>query len=157
MHLTTKCKSCNAPIEKTVMVDDRIQLAQKWGDEFSLNCQGCYSDSIYQPDDLKAIGNVKKRLIVLGICVGLSFLSGVIVQTFLAGSGSFMGLWHIIAYLTPLLFFSFYWKYDMESIRRFNHLKYRARQTNVAITNPAHKVHIAKTETIDTSMDGGSV
>ncbi len=144
MVLSTKCKSCNANFEQSFVVVDRIDLAQKHGEEMGMICKVCGADDIYAPDDFKAVNNVKVRQYAFAAAVVLSLISGTLALTFLNQHQFASLLLTYIIFAVPLVIFFIYIKHDTSAIRLFNRVKLKGHNVNAKMQSTRAKVNISK-------------
>jgi len=92
MKLIVKCPSCKQEIKTPHHVDNRIDYAKQYGDNFSLKCTNCNETTEYHVDDIKAIdytvGEILKNRIFLFVVVFL--VSSVLGFIFIGLAGVIM-------------------------------------------------------------------
>lgn len=81
MKLIVKCQNCNFENKAPHHVDNRIDYAKNYGDNFSLKCKNCGETNEYHVDDIKAVDYsfvelLKSRLIVFIILFIILFVIG---------------------------------------------------------------------------------
>ncbi len=81
MKLIVKCPKCGQENKAPHHVNNRIDYAKQYGDNFSLLCTSCNETSEYHVDDIKAIDFsfgeiIKNRLIVFLVIFALTLTLG---------------------------------------------------------------------------------
>lgn len=81
MKLIVKCLKCRKENKAPHHVDNRIDYAKQYGDNFSLECKFCNETAEYHVDDIRALDYsfgeiIKNRLIIFGIIFVVSLVVG---------------------------------------------------------------------------------
>lgn len=84
MKLIVKCNKCRHENKAPHHVNNRIDYAKQYGDNFSLTCKSCNETDEYHVDDIKAVdytfGEIfKNRLIVFAIIFVVTLVLGFFV------------------------------------------------------------------------------
>lgn len=84
MKLIVKCTKCKQENKAPHHVNNRIDYAKQYGDNFSLTCKSCNETGEYHVDDIKAVdytfGEIfKNRLIVFAIIFVVTLVLGFFV------------------------------------------------------------------------------
>lgn len=129
MKLIVKCTKCREENKVPYFVDNRVDYAKEYGENFTLKCKRCNEVSTYHVDDIKAVDYnfseiIKNRLMVFAVI----YVVALVLGYFLTGiTGGF-----IIALL--LVFISVVLAKRNNSAKNlvFNKHKLKGRVTNVA-------------------------
>lgn len=84
MKLIVKCTKCRHENKAPHHVNNRIDYAKQYGDNFSLTCKSCGETDEYHVDDIKAVDYsfveiIKNRLIVFAIIFVITLVLGFFV------------------------------------------------------------------------------
>ena len=124
MKLIVKCSKCRKENKAPHHVDNRIDYAKQYGDNFSLTCKSCNQTSEYHVDDIKAedcsFGEIiKNRLIVFAVIFVITLVLGLFVVG-IAGSV-------ILALVATLISMAFAKKNSSSKNLTFNKHKLKGR------------------------------
>lgn len=84
MKLIVKCNKCRHENKAPHRVNNRIDYAKQYGDNFSLTCKSCNATDEYHVDEIKAVDYsfgeiIKNRLIVFAIIFVVTMVLGFFV------------------------------------------------------------------------------
>ncbi|WP_370086781.1 hypothetical protein [Ekhidna sp.] len=128
MKLIVKCKKCRAENDSPNKASTRINIVQKYGEEFEMKCTSCNETDTYEVDDIKAVDYsfgeiVKNRIAVFIIVLVTTFILGF----FLIGiEGGF-----IISLISTLISMVMVKKNNSGKNLTFNKHKVKGRMSNI--------------------------
>lgn len=129
MKLVVKCPNCRQENKVPHHVNNRIDYAKLYGDNFSLTCKSCNETSEYHVDNIKAVDYsfvemIKNRLIIFIVIFVVSLVLGYTVI------GALGGL--IISIITSLISILFAIKYNSSMNLTFNKHKLKGRVSGIS-------------------------
>ena len=128
MKLIVKCPDCKQETKVLHHVDNRIDYAKQYGDNFNLKCTNCNTTTEYHVDDIKAIdysfGEILKNRIFLFIVLFL--VSSVLGFIFTGLAGAFM-----LFIITSLIVIALIKKNNSANNLTFNKHKLKARISGI--------------------------
>lgn len=128
MKLIVKCSDCRAEDKALHHVDNRIDYAKEFGDNFSLTCKSCNTMNEYHVDDIKAVDIsfveiIKNRFIAFAVI----FIVTLVLGFFVTGRAG--GI--ILAFITTFISTVFRKKNDTSKNLTFNKHKLKGRVSNI--------------------------
>ncbi|MCX2745459.1 hypothetical protein OO013_16385 [Mangrovivirga sp. M17] len=128
MKLIIKCKDCRNEIDSPYKASTRINIVQKFGEEFEIKCPACNSTNTYEVDDIRAVDYsfgelVQNRIAVFLVIMAVTFVLGF----FLIGTG--VGI--ITSIVSALIAIILFKNNNSGKNLTFNKHKVKGRMSNV--------------------------
>lgn len=84
MKLIVKCPKCRKENRAPHHVNNRIDYAKQYGDNFSITCQFCQKPSAFHVDEIKAVDYsfseiIKNRVIIFALILIISLILGMFI------------------------------------------------------------------------------
>ncbi len=90
MKLIVKCKECRSENNSPIKAATRINIVQKYGEEFEMKCNSCNKSCTYEVDDIRAVDYnfgelIKNRIVVFLVVLAVTFILGFLLFGLNAG------------------------------------------------------------------------
>ena len=104
MKLIVKCPKCRQANKALHLVNNRIDYAKQYGDNFSLTCDSCKESSEFHVDDIKAVDYTFGEIIINRLFVfAIIFVVTLVLGFFVIGTAGGIIL-SLIATLISIVF-----------------------------------------------------
>lgn len=128
MKLIVKCPNCNTENKAPHTMDNRIDYAMKYGDNFSVKCVSCGETTTYHVDEIRAVDYSFSELLINKLLIfGVVYVATLVLGIYLVGAIG--GI--VISFVVILLAFFLAKRNDTSKNLTFNRHKLKRRMANV--------------------------